>query len=90
MTAPVRPDQLRISIEMGDDYQPSPELASAFEQLAAALADGEVQGYQLGNFEIQIFKSFSFDSAVAPAPRSVFRSPDSPETPAGFNFLKAL
>lgn len=68
MTAPVNPDQLRISIEMGDDYQPSDRLGAALGELAAALADeesdAEVSGFdKLGNFEIQDFKALSYDSA---------------------------
>ena len=71
MTTPVNPDQLRISIEMGDDYQPSPNLAAALTALEAALQDpeAEVEGF-LGNFEIQDFKArtISFDSVKLGTP----------------------
>ncbi len=56
MTTPIEPDQLRISIEMGDDYQPSDRLGDAFAELAAALqeveAGSEVEGFL--QFEIQV------------------------------------
>ena len=67
MTTPVNPDQLRISIEMGDEYQPSDRLSAALVELATTLAeeesDAEVAGFRLGNFEIQDFKALSYDSA---------------------------
>ena len=69
MTTPVQPDQVCISIEMGDEYQPSERLAAALGELAATLAeeesDSEVSGYRLGTFEIQDFKALSFDSTSA-------------------------
>ena len=72
MTAPVNPDQLRITIEMGDDYQPSPDLAAALTALDAALRDPgtEVEGFKMGNFEIQDFKArtISFDSLKLGSP----------------------
>ncbi len=79
MTAPINPDQLRINVEMGDDYQPSPNLAAALTALEAALQDpeSEVQGFdKLGNFEIQDFKArtISFDSSLklGPPPRDSY------------------
>ena len=75
MTQPINSDQLRISVEMGDDYQPSPNLAAALTALHAALQDpeSEVQGFdKLGNFEIQDFtaRTISFDSLkLGPAAR---------------------
>lgn len=48
MTTPVQPGQLRVSIEMGDGYQPSDRLRAAIEDLRAALAeteDAEVEGF---------------------------------------------
>ncbi len=63
MTKPVRNDQLRVTVEMGDGYEPSDQLASALAQLSAALSgdtQAEVEGF-MGNFEIQD-RSFSFDS----------------------------
>lgn len=67
MTTPVNPDQLRVSIEMGDDYQPSDRLRAALGELVDALADGEpdaeVSGYLL-QFEIQDFKAVTYDSAL--------------------------
>lgn len=76
MTKPVQPDQLRISIEMGDEYQPSDRLGAALGELAAALAeeesDSEVSGYLL-QFEIQMFKALSYDSTSPTGQRgSVF------------------
>ncbi len=71
MTAPIEPDQLRISIEMGDGYQPAPNLAAALTALEAALADAEseVEGF-LGNFEIQDFKprTIAYDSSLKLGP----------------------
>ncbi len=73
MTAPINSDQLRINVEMGDDYQPSPNLAAALTALEAALGDPEteVEGF-LGNFEIQDFKArtISFDSSLKLGPRA--------------------
>ena len=69
MTTPVQPDQLRISIEMGDDYQPSDRLGAALGELAAALADeesdGEVEGFYY-RYELTNFSALSYDS-LAPA-----------------------
>jgi hypothetical protein len=66
MTAPVNPDQLRISIEMGDDYQPSDRLSAALGELAATLAeeesDAEVSGFQEWDMDWGGFKALSFDS----------------------------
>lgn len=69
MTTPLRPDQLRISIEMGDDYDASPRLRAALDELAAALEEdsAEVEGYSW-NHEIQDFRVFSFDSSLVPKP----------------------
>ncbi|HSL57652.1 MAG TPA: hypothetical protein VK866_07415 [Acidimicrobiales bacterium] len=44
-------DQLRISIEMGDEYQPTSRLRAALDELGAALAeldDAEVAGFAGG------------------------------------------
>ncbi|HSL59787.1 MAG TPA: hypothetical protein VK866_18200 [Acidimicrobiales bacterium] len=41
-------DQLSITIQMGDDYQPTPEVAAAISNLMAALGapdDAEVAGF---------------------------------------------
>jgi len=76
MTSPVQPDQLRISIEMGDQYQPSERLGAALGELASALgsadADADVEGFALGSMEprlaildetgLQEFKALSYDS----------------------------
>ncbi len=65
MTTPVNPDQLRVSVEMGDDYQPSDRLRSALDELAAALADdgsdAEVSGFYY-KYELKDFKVLSYDS----------------------------
>ena len=37
--APVHPDQLRITVEMGDQYAAPQRLAAALEELKAALAE---------------------------------------------------
>lgn len=75
MTAPVNPDQLRITVEMGDQFQPSERLASALTELQAALSsveDAEVEGFALST---SFSRSFSFDSKTditKPGDGSVF------------------
>ena len=62
--APVESDQLRVVVEMGDDYQPSDRLSAALSELAAALEesdDDDVQGFGFQAPEIQL-RSFTFDS----------------------------
>jgi hypothetical protein len=65
MTEPVASDQLRVTVEMGDDYRPRPRLAAALDELAAAVqeeADAEVDGYSLNYEEIEVtYRSFSAD-----------------------------
>lgn len=77
MTSPVQPDQLRISIEMGEQYQPSDRLSAALDELAAALAEteSEVAGFALTDPKVtQVkmagggigdFRAFAFDSHTA-------------------------
>ncbi|HSL57821.1 MAG TPA: hypothetical protein VK866_08260 [Acidimicrobiales bacterium] len=68
MTTPVQPDQLRVTIEMGDDYQPTDRLRAALDELGAALAaaDGtEVEGFLLGNPHLRSFRTLSYDSLTA-------------------------
>lgn len=89
MTEPVNPDQLRISIEMGDSYQPSPNLAAALTALEAALADpeAEVEGF-LGNFEIQDFKArtISYDSLKLGPPRDGYIKFDGVDGAKGWKY----
>jgi hypothetical protein len=63
---PVAADQLRLSVEMGDDFQPSPRLAAALTELTAALEDeseADVEGFTAGIEKIEIaVRSLSFDS----------------------------
>lgn len=48
-------DELRITIEAGDDYHASPRLAAALEELATALeeseTDDEVSGFGMAEFK---------------------------------------
>jgi hypothetical protein len=68
MATPVHPEQLRISIEMGEAYEPTDRLSAALAELAAALgeaeaADDEVQGFiKGGNGEMPAFRTLSYDS----------------------------
>lgn len=73
MTTPVTPDQLRITVEMGDGYQPSDRLAAALTELTAALAEAdeaEVSGYLVGDdmgllfAKPGSFRSIHFDSVA--------------------------
>lgn len=47
------PDQIRITIEMGADYQPSERLASLLGELQAEISDDEVSGYALDFMNLQ-------------------------------------
>ena len=65
MTTPVASDQLRINVEKGDDYTPTPRVRTALNELVAALAEAEadeVEGF-MGNFEIQDFRAMTYDSS---------------------------
>jgi hypothetical protein len=60
MTNPVNADQLRVTVEMGDDYRPSESVAAALDGLAAALSE-ESDG--VSGFAITPIRSFLFDSS---------------------------
>lgn len=48
MTTNVPPDQIRVTIELGDDVQPSARLVAAIDELTAALREepvAEVAGF---------------------------------------------
>lgn len=73
MTAPIEPHQLRVSVELGEAYEPTPRLRAALVELGAALAeldeahdgdddDDEVAGFMLGGFDILGTRSLSFDT----------------------------
>lgn len=61
MTEQVHADELRITVEMGDDYQPSDRLAAALSELQDALSetDDEVTG-----FGFEPIRSFSYNSLL--------------------------
>jgi len=52
--APIAKDELRISVEAGDDYHASPRVAAALQELATALEEAEsddVAGFADVNFQ---------------------------------------
>jgi hypothetical protein len=59
MTNPVNADQLRVTVEMGDDYQPSERLAAALTELGAALTETDDD---VGGFGYDPLRSFLFSS----------------------------
>ena len=60
MTNPVNADQLRVVVEMGDDYEPSERLAAALNELGAALAESDDD---VGGFGFDPVRSLVFNSA---------------------------
>lgn len=67
MTTPVNPDQLRVTVEMGDQFQPSERLADALTELQASLAsieEAEVEGFAAPSPNLSRVGSFAFDSKI--------------------------
>lgn len=67
---PVAADQLRISVEVGDEYEPSDRVAAALRELHDALAaesetDSDVEGFYSWTLTDVKVTSYSFDSAGA-------------------------
>ncbi len=62
MTNPVNADQLRVVVEMGDDFEPSERLAAALNELGAALAESDDD---VGGFGFNPVRSLVFNSAPA-------------------------
>lgn len=57
-------DQLRVTVEMGDDFVPSPRVAKALDELAEALRAGdeeEVAGFRMEELKVT-YRSWGFDS----------------------------
>lgn len=53
--------QLRIIVDAGDGCMTTPRIADALDELRAALEEAapDVEGFDLGNFEIQDFRKVS-------------------------------
>lgn len=68
---PVADDQLRIVVEMGDQYEPTEDIAEALAALTTALAkaeadndDDDVQGFEFRVIAMTDVKPFVYDSRM--------------------------
>lgn len=78
-TDPLRPDQLRISVEMGGDFVPSAEVADALDRLRAALGEPEDEVAGFATFpKTTNHGGFTFDS-LGLQPRGRFSGPRAPQ-----------
>lgn len=70
---PVATDEMRISVEIGDDYEPSERVGAALRELQEALAEesgDDVQGFY--TLEDVIVTSHSFHSSAGLFPSRSF------------------
>jgi hypothetical protein len=58
----IKSDEIRITVEAGDDAVTTPRIAAALAELHSAIdeADADVEGFKLGNFDIQMVRVSSF------------------------------
>ena len=61
MTEHVETSELRITVEMGDDFQPSDRLTAALSELAATLADADDE---VSGFGFEPIRSFTYTSLL--------------------------
>lgn len=72
MTERVQADQLRITVEMGDEYDPSDRIAAALAELAEALADdNDDDDDEVAGFGFEPVRSFTFNSLSASSVPSI-------------------
>ena len=66
---PVATDQMRISVEVGEEYQPSDRVGAALAELRDALAEesDETEGFGFAPLRL----TFSFDSRAVAGPPAV-------------------
>ena len=57
--APIENDELRISVEAGDDYHATPRVAAALQELATALEEAESDDDVVGFADMEFKPGFS-------------------------------